>query len=89
VVRTESQREQARQDAGHHQNGAEKDGDADRIEGSHERSQIAANICNCILIVAAVGRQGHSTPFAPTATMCPERRPNRLACDVVAMASRP
>ena len=34
--RPEAQREQARQDARHHQNGAQKDGDADRVERSHE-----------------------------------------------------
>ena len=38
--RPEAQREQARQDARHHQNGAQKDGDADRVERSHEPPQI-------------------------------------------------
>jgi hypothetical protein len=37
--RAEAQRQQARQNAGHHQNRAEKNGYADRIERGHELSQ--------------------------------------------------
>ena len=59
----EAQREQARQDSGHHQNGAEQNGYADLVEGCHfagiEPSQTRANTCTCILIVATVERQPH------------------------------
>src|SRR6185437_5868423 len=61
--RAEAQRQQARQDAGHDQNRAEKDGYADRVEGGHARSQITAEIsAPRILIVAAVGGQGRLWP---------------------------
>ena len=55
--RAEAQRQQARQNAGHHQCGAEKNGYADRIERGHERSKLIINACSCILIVATVRRQ--------------------------------
>ena len=55
--RAEAQREQARQDARHHQCCAEKNGYADGIERRHGPSQITANTCNCILIVATLRRQ--------------------------------
>jgi hypothetical protein len=53
----EAQRQQARQNAGHHQDRAEQNGYADRIERSHEPPQVIANACTRILIVATVRRQ--------------------------------
>ena len=41
----EAQREQARQNAGHHQDRAKQNGYADRIERSHEPPEIIANTC--------------------------------------------
>jgi len=55
--RAEAQRQQARQDARHDKRGAEKNGYADRVERRHGPSQITANTCNCILIVATLRRQ--------------------------------
>ena len=62
--RAEAQRQQARQNAGHHQHRAEKNGYADRVERSHGPPLIpqmlhksCTNPCNCILIVATVRRQ--------------------------------
>ncbi len=84
--RAEAQRQQARQNAGHHQNRAEKDGYADRIERSHAPSQTIANTCNCILIVATVRRQGHFCRARQCARFTGLKS---LHWRVVAMASAP
>jgi hypothetical protein len=55
--RAEAQREQAGENAGHHQHRTEKNGYADRVERSHEPPQVIVNTRNCILIVATLGRQ--------------------------------
>ena len=65
--RAEAQRQQARQDAGHHQNRAEQDGYADLIEGSHAPSLKIPNTA----IASLSPPQLDANPFLMIAAMCP------------------
>src|SRR5207249_3735803 len=59
--RPEAQREQTRQDARHHQNGAQKDGDANRVERSHEPPQQPLQFWQILAIASLSLPQLHAT----------------------------
>src|SRR5205823_8581261 len=81
--RAETQREQARQDAGHDQHRTEQNRYADCVERGRPRSQILANACDCILIDATLRRQPR---FVPKAAKWPVFRPlTHVAICVVSM----
>ncbi len=64
--RAEAQRKQARQDTGHHQDGAEQYGEADRVEGGHPPSGYKS-------LELHPYRRGIGAPthFLPLAAICP------------------
>ena len=67
--RAETQRQQARQDAGHHQNRAQKNRDADRVERRHEPQTFH----QMLAIASLSSPHFDANPFLPPAAKCPNR----------------